>query len=122
MNLPITLDFIQTVAFAGVVLFLGYGIRRLVPPLSRVNIPAQSAAAFRSPAFSLSLTRSDISQSRSTPRYRCRCRTRSLHRLDLPQAWRCSDAADRVVAGIGLHQVTLLSGMTCGDWTPKSFD
>ena len=40
MRLPITLDFIQTVAFAGVVLFLGYGVRRLVPPLARVNIPA----------------------------------------------------------------------------------
>lgn len=34
------LDLIQTVAFAGLVLFLGYGIRRLVPPLARYNIPA----------------------------------------------------------------------------------
>ncbi|HEU0013175.1 MAG TPA: sodium/glutamate symporter [Longimicrobium sp.] len=34
------LDLIHTVAFAGVVLFLGYGIRRLVPPLARYNIPA----------------------------------------------------------------------------------
>lgn len=34
------LDLIQTVAFAGVVLFLGYGIRGLVPPLARYNIPA----------------------------------------------------------------------------------
>jgi ESS family glutamate:Na+ symporter len=34
------LDLIQTVAFAGVVLFAGYGIRRLVPPLARYNIPA----------------------------------------------------------------------------------
>jgi glutamate:Na+ symporter, ESS family len=40
MSFPIRLDFIQTVAFAGVILFLGYGIRRLVPPLARVNIPA----------------------------------------------------------------------------------
>jgi ESS family glutamate:Na+ symporter len=40
MSLPIPLDFIQTVAFAGVILFLGYGVRRLVPPLARVNIPA----------------------------------------------------------------------------------
>ena len=38
MNL--TLDLVQTVAFAGVILFLGYGIRKLVPPLARVNIPA----------------------------------------------------------------------------------
>lgn len=34
------LDLIQTVAFAGIVLFVGYGIRRLVPPLARYNIPA----------------------------------------------------------------------------------
>jgi ESS family glutamate:Na+ symporter len=36
----ITLDLVQTVAFAGVILFLGYGLRRLIPALSRVNIPA----------------------------------------------------------------------------------
>lgn len=40
MSLPLKLDFIQTVAFAGVMLFVGYGLRRLIPPLSRVNIPA----------------------------------------------------------------------------------
>jgi ESS family glutamate:Na+ symporter len=34
------LDFIQTVAFAGVVLFIGYGIRRVIPVLTRYNIPA----------------------------------------------------------------------------------
>ena len=34
------LDLVQTIAFAGIVLFLGYGIRRLVPPLARYNIPA----------------------------------------------------------------------------------
>jgi len=37
---PLRLDLVQTVAFAGMILFLGYGIRRLVPPLARVNIPA----------------------------------------------------------------------------------
>lgn len=36
----ISLDLIQTLAFAGVVLFLGYGVRRLIPPLARYNIPA----------------------------------------------------------------------------------
>jgi glutamate:Na+ symporter, ESS family len=36
----LSLDQIQTVAFAGIVLFLGYGIRKLVPPLGRYNIPA----------------------------------------------------------------------------------
>ena len=40
MSLPIALDFIQTVAFSGVILFLGYGVRKAVPPLARVNIPA----------------------------------------------------------------------------------
>lgn len=34
------LDLIQTTAFAGAVLFIGYGIRRLVPGLARYNIPA----------------------------------------------------------------------------------
>jgi glutamate:Na+ symporter, ESS family len=38
--LPITLDIVQTVAFAGVILFVGYGIRRLIPALGKVNIPA----------------------------------------------------------------------------------
>ncbi len=38
--LPITLDLVQTVAFAGVILFAGYGIRRMIPPLGKVNIPA----------------------------------------------------------------------------------
>ena len=40
MVLPITLDLVQTVAFAGVILFAGYGIRRLIPILGKVNIPA----------------------------------------------------------------------------------
>ena len=40
MTLPVRLDLVQTVAFAGVMLFAGYGLRRLVPALSRVNIPA----------------------------------------------------------------------------------
>jgi ESS family glutamate:Na+ symporter len=34
------LDLISTVAVAGVFLFVGYGIRALVPPLARYNIPA----------------------------------------------------------------------------------
>jgi ESS family glutamate:Na+ symporter len=36
----LTLDFVQTVAFAGVVLFLGYGLKRVIPPLARYNLPA----------------------------------------------------------------------------------
>ena len=39
----LTLDIIQTVAFAGVFLFVGYGLKRLVPPLARYNIPAPVA-------------------------------------------------------------------------------
>jgi ESS family glutamate:Na+ symporter len=35
-----TLDFTQTLAFAGLVLFAGYGIKRLIPPLTRYNLPA----------------------------------------------------------------------------------
>ena len=34
------LDLVHTVAFAGVALLLGYGIRKLIPPLARYNIPA----------------------------------------------------------------------------------
>jgi ESS family glutamate:Na+ symporter len=36
----LTLDQVHTVAFAGIILFLGYGIRRIVPWLARYNIPA----------------------------------------------------------------------------------
>jgi ESS family glutamate:Na+ symporter len=36
----LTLDQIETVALAGLVLFAGYGIRRLIPVLARYNIPA----------------------------------------------------------------------------------
>jgi len=36
----LTLDLVQTVAFAGLILFFGYGVRNLIPPLARVNIPA----------------------------------------------------------------------------------
>ena len=34
------LDFIQTVAFAGLLLFSGYGLKRQIPALARYNIPA----------------------------------------------------------------------------------
>ncbi|HEX8700430.1 MAG TPA: sodium/glutamate symporter [Myxococcaceae bacterium] len=34
------LNLIETVAFAGIVLYFGQGVRRLVPPLARYNIPA----------------------------------------------------------------------------------
>src|SRR5688500_10241207 len=34
------LDLIETVAFAGAILFVGYGVRRVLPLLARYNIPA----------------------------------------------------------------------------------
>ena len=34
------LNFVHTLAFSGVVLFLGYWLRRLIPPLAKYNIPA----------------------------------------------------------------------------------
>ncbi len=37
------LDLVQTVAFAGLILFLGYGLKRLIPALARYNIPAPVA-------------------------------------------------------------------------------
>jgi ESS family glutamate:Na+ symporter len=36
----VKLDLVQTVAFAGLILFLGYGLKRLFPALTRYNIPA----------------------------------------------------------------------------------
>jgi ESS family glutamate:Na+ symporter len=39
----VTLDLIQTVAFAGAILFVGYGLKRLIPPLARYTIPAPVA-------------------------------------------------------------------------------
>src|SRR6266508_3663064 len=38
-----TLDLVQTVAFSGIVLFAGYGLKKLIPPLARYNIPAPVA-------------------------------------------------------------------------------
>lgn len=37
------LDLIQTVAFAGLILFVGYGLKRFIPALARYNIPAPVA-------------------------------------------------------------------------------
>ena len=35
-----SLDMIHTLAFAGLVIFLGYGLRKLIRPLARYNLPA----------------------------------------------------------------------------------
>jgi ESS family glutamate:Na+ symporter len=42
----LVLDLVNTVALAGVVLFLGYGLRRFVPILARLNIPAPVVGGF----------------------------------------------------------------------------
>jgi glutamate:Na+ symporter, ESS family len=34
------LDLVETVTFAGIVLFIGYRVRQLIPPLARYNVPA----------------------------------------------------------------------------------
>ena len=36
----LALDLINTVAFGGLVLFLGHGVRRVFAPLARYNVPA----------------------------------------------------------------------------------
>jgi glutamate:Na+ symporter, ESS family len=47
----VSLDLIQTVAFAGVALFLGYGIKKRVPVLARYNIPAPVVGGLPIAAF-----------------------------------------------------------------------
>jgi glutamate:Na+ symporter, ESS family len=47
----VSLDLIQTVAFAGVALFLGYGIKKRVPLLGRYNIPAPVVGGLPSAAL-----------------------------------------------------------------------
>jgi ESS family glutamate:Na+ symporter len=56
----ITLDMIQTVALAAVVLFLGYGIRRRVGVLDRFNIPAPVVGGFLFAATALALRQAGI--------------------------------------------------------------
>jgi ESS family glutamate:Na+ symporter len=47
----LTLDQIQTVALAGVFLFVGYGVRRVIPVLARYNIPAPVVGGLLVAAF-----------------------------------------------------------------------
>lgn len=49
------LDMIQTLALAAVVLFVGYDIRRRVPPLDRYNIPAPVVGGFLFAGLALAL-------------------------------------------------------------------
>jgi ESS family glutamate:Na+ symporter len=54
-QLTLKLDMIQTLAFAAVVLFAGYGIRRRVGVLDRYNIPAPVVGGFIFAALALGL-------------------------------------------------------------------
>lgn len=42
----LALDLVNTVALAGIVLFAGYGLRRAIPVLARLNIPAPVVGGF----------------------------------------------------------------------------
>jgi ESS family glutamate:Na+ symporter len=55
-----TLDMVQTLALAAVVLFLGYGIRRRVAVLDRYNIPAPVVGGFLFAALSLALRQAGL--------------------------------------------------------------
>jgi ESS family glutamate:Na+ symporter len=55
-----SLDMMQTLALAAVVLFLGYGIRRRVAVLDRYNIPAPVVGGFLFAAVSLALRMSGL--------------------------------------------------------------
>lgn len=54
-RIVLTLDMMQTLALAAVVLFLGYGIRRRVSFLDRYNIPAPVVGGFLFAALGLAL-------------------------------------------------------------------
>lgn len=56
----LTLDMMQTVALAAVVLFAGYGIRRRVGVLDRFNIPAPVIGGFLFAAIALGLRQSNV--------------------------------------------------------------
>lgn len=51
----LTLDMVQTLALASVVLFAGYAVRRRVPVLDRYNIPAPVVGGFLFAALALAL-------------------------------------------------------------------
>jgi ESS family glutamate:Na+ symporter len=56
----LVLDLVQTLALAGVVLFLGYGIKRLIPALARYNIPAPVVGGLIVSVASLVARRYDV--------------------------------------------------------------
>jgi ESS family glutamate:Na+ symporter len=60
MPTVLTLDMMQTLALAAVVLFVGYGIRRRVGVLDRFNIPAPVVGGFLFAAAALALRQSGV--------------------------------------------------------------
>jgi ESS family glutamate:Na+ symporter len=54
-SLVFTLDMVQTLALAAVILFVGYGVRRRVGVLNRYNIPAPVIGGFLFAALALTL-------------------------------------------------------------------
>ena len=60
MPTVLTLDMMQTVALAAVVLFVGYGIRRRVGVLDRFNIPAPVVGGFLFAAAALALRQTGV--------------------------------------------------------------
>ena len=60
MPAVLTLDMMQTVALAAVILFVGYGVRRRVAVLDRFNIPAPVVGGFLFAAVALALRQADI--------------------------------------------------------------
>jgi glutamate:Na+ symporter, ESS family len=54
------LDLIHTLAFSGIVLFIGYGIRRAIPILARYNLPAPVLGGLLVAVLILILRRSDV--------------------------------------------------------------
>ncbi len=56
----LTLDMIQTVALASVVLFVGYGVRKRIGFLDRFNIPAPVVGGFLFAAVALALRLSNV--------------------------------------------------------------
>ena len=56
----VTLDMVQTLGLAAVVLFAGYGIRRVVGILDRYNIPAPVVGGFLFAAVSLALRQAGL--------------------------------------------------------------
>ena len=82
------LDLIQTVAFAGLILFLGYGLKRLIPALALQH----SSAGGRRPAGGGALRRRQrdgLASATFDTRCRRRCRTRSSPRSDSAPASCC---------------------------------